>query len=83
MSENLHLLLNNVSITSEATEIPIVLVDSEDKLVAAVQDLSTYDRMAFDAEGAQLSRNCELTIATIQGFPCERKKPPSMALMFT
>lgn len=55
MSEQISNLLNRIHIVSEATD-SIIFVDSKDAFVAAIKELSTYDQMAFDAEGVNLSR---------------------------
>jgi hypothetical protein len=45
-----------------------VLVNTEDGLKTAVEDLSHYDTIAFDAEGVGLGRTGPLTIATFGGI---------------
>ena len=72
MSEQISNLLNRTRIVSEATD-SIIFVDSKDVFVAAIKELSTYDQMAFDAEGVNLGRTGECTIVTIQGFDGAKK----------
>jgi len=73
MSEQISNLLNRIHIVSEATD-SIIFVDSKDAFLAAIKELSTYDRMAFDSEGVNLSRTGECTIVTIQGFDGAKKE---------
>jgi len=76
MSEKLHLLIDELTIAARGNNVPIILVDTLEKLTTASQDLATYDRFAFDTEGVDLSRTGELTVATIQGFQSKKKETP-------
>ena len=59
--------LNVMSSRQEEGNI-IIYVSSETKLAEAMSDLSRYERIAFDAEGVNLSRSGQLTIAAFQGI---------------
>jgi len=73
---NVDSLLKDLSIKSAATEVPVVIVDSEDKFIDAVKEVSAHSRVAFDAEGVNLGRTGELTIATFQGFDGVAEETP-------
>jgi hypothetical protein len=60
--------MKEFSIPSEAAEVLVVLVDSEDELLSAIIDVGAHPRVAFDCEGVNLGRSGELTIATFQGI---------------
>jgi hypothetical protein len=65
---NLDSLLKDLNIKPKAGEVPVILVDLEEKFMHAVEEVSAHSRVGFDAEGVNLSRTGELTIATFQGF---------------
>lgn len=45
-----------------------ILVDRKEDLNRVAKDLAAFDRVAFDAEGVDLSRTGALTVACFQGF---------------
>jgi hypothetical protein len=52
----------------EPLPLVIVYVDREDQLAEVLSELSTHREIAFDAEGVNLGRKGELTIATFGGL---------------
>lgn len=74
ISNVLNKLLGKLSIDSETTHVHSILVDSEAKLTNALNKLSTYKRLAVDAEGDKLGRTGQLTILTLQGVDANAEK---------
>lgn len=51
-----------------SSTVKYVLIDEEESLRQAVRELSKYGKIAFDAEGVNLGRTGDLTVAIFSGI---------------
>lgn len=65
--------LRNIQLAGFGDDQKHILVDSADELNDVAKDLASYDQVAFDAEGVDLSRYGALTVAAMQGFDGKNK----------